>query len=148
MLLMLILHFAGISKVMEDGSFDMTMLAVHYAVALLAFAAGMVIGIKFPGVKDKATQVWKQLSEAGTSSKERSGIALEGDSEGIVSGNNSDSIVSEDEEDFMKTKLGKIMTVLCVLLVIYMFVSAFCIYRLNAKINSVYTITQELQEDK
>lgn len=52
----------------------------------------------------------------------------------------------ESEEDYMKTKYGKIMTIICILLVIYMFVSAFCMYKLNQKINSVYTITQEMQD--
>lgn len=51
----------------------------------------------------------------------------------------------DDEEDYMKTRYGKIMTAVCILLVIYMFASAFCMYRLNQKINSVYEITQEMQ---
>lgn len=54
----------------------------------------------------------------------------------------------EDEEDFMKTKLGKLMTAVCILLVIYMFVSAFCIYKLNTKLNSLYQITQEMKAEE
>lgn len=134
MVIMLILHFAGISEVTEEGSFDMMMLAVHYGIVAALFVSGLVIGIGFPGVREKAVGLWMGLSKEP---EEDEAGAKESADESI-----------DDEEDFMKTKLGRIMTVLCVLLVIYMFVSAFCIYRLNAKINSVYNITQELQENK
>lgn len=67
--------------------------------------------------------------------------------DGIWKGRFANSDLSEtEEEDFMKTKQGKILTIVCILLVIYMIASAFCIYRLNAKINSLYNITQEMQK--
>lgn len=61
---------------------------------------------------------------------------------------------TQNQEDFMNTKLGKIMTLMCVILVIYMFVSAFCIYKLNTKINTLYNtiqtndVNQESAKDK
>lgn len=55
---------------------------------------------------------------------------------------------SFDEEDYMKTRNGKIMLIICIILVIYMIASAFCIYKLNQKVNSIYEITQELKEDR
>lgn len=47
-----------------------------------------------------------------------------------------------DQEDFMNTRLGKIMTVTCIILVIYMIISMFCIYKLNTKINTLYNSMQ------
>lgn len=63
-----------------------------------------------------------------------------------VSEKNSDLLCDSDNEDFMKTKQGKILTVVCIILVIYMIFSSVAIYKLNAKINSVYEITQELSK--
>jgi len=53
----------------------------------------------------------------------------------------------DDEEDFMKTKQGKILSVICIILVIYMVISAVGIYKLNSKINSVYETVQSMKED-
>ena len=83
----------------------------------------------------KAGRLWERLNEGSLS--DIFGSLMREDLE-----------TQEPEEDYMKTKQGKIMTVICILLVIYMFFSAFCIYRLNAKINSLYEITQELKDGK
>lgn len=52
-----------------------------------------------------------------------------------------------EEEDFMNTKKGKIVTVLVIGLVIYAIISTACIYKLNQKINSMVVITDELREE-
>ena len=51
------------------------------------------------------------------------------------------------EEDFMNTKLGKIVTIVVAVLVIYAIASTLCIFRLNQKINSMVVITDELREE-
>lgn len=94
---------------------------------------------EFASLNERGEVLYKKLSAllavpemAWTGLTEKLGKLLEEDESG-------------SEDDFMNSKKGKIVTVVCILMVIYMIASSFAIYKLNAKINSVYEITQEMK---
>lgn len=122
---MLILLLALVCVYTREGDVVYAYLAVNYMVILLVACADYF-------VYDRAVALVQEIT---LRINKPIAISVAADSKDF----------EFDEEDFMKTKLGKILIVVCVLLVVYMFVSAACIYKLNEKINSVYEITQELK---
>lgn len=96
--------------------------AENIPVLLIGIAVGVVACLMYRFVL-KDTKLFKLLSAEGS-----------GDA-------------AHSEEDFMNTRLGKIVTIIVAVLVIYAIASTLCIFRLNQKINSMVVITDELREE-
>jgi len=122
-LILVLLPSDIILKAAAEGM-KVDLLAVRYVVLLAAFILEIVWGSQI----EKAVQWLISISDK---------MVTEG----------RDKTSDAEEEDLMKTKYGKIMTAVCILLVIYMIGSAICIIKLNQKINTVYEITQEMGAD-
>lgn len=95
---------------------------IHLGIVILFFALYM---LAMPHVEKPFTMIWNKINKPIEIKEEQLDL----------------------EEDFMKTKQGKILTVVCIILVIYMVISAVGIYKLNSKINSVYETVQTMKED-
>lgn len=123
--LMLILLPSDIILKSDAEGIIISQLAIRYVVFLAAFVIEIIFGTRIAGAFS----------------------ALQGFNERIFSKTNARAAADDEDEDFMKTKYGKIVMAVCILLVIYMFASAVCIFKLNQKINTVYEITQEMNND-
>ena len=54
---------------------------------------------------------------------------------------------NQEKGDDMNSKKGKFVTIICILMIPFIGLTSFAVYKVNQKINSVYTITQEIKDE-